>query len=117
MSIGAIVPISTRFWLSFSDWRDNASDSCCAFRLLMEYERSQYAFLTFRSVCVMMLSSWMSDRSRTFLLTATCCRIESIWKLRSSGCVNCRFRFELSCGLKLLNRFVVVNRELFQLAV
>ena len=37
-----------------------------------------------------------------------------MWKLRSSGCVYCRFRFELSCGLKLLNRLVVVKRELFQ---
>jgi len=36
MSIGAMVPISTRFWLSFNDWRDSASDSCCAFRLLIE---------------------------------------------------------------------------------
>ena len=62
-------------------------------------------------------AGWMSERSRDFLLTATCWRIWSIEKLRSSGCVYCRFRFELSCGLKLLNRFVVVKRELFQLAV
>jgi len=30
--------------------------------------------------------------------------------------VYCRFRFELTCGLKLLNRLVVVNRWLFQKA-
>ena len=59
----------------------------------------------------------MSERSRTFLLSETCCRIASTWKLRNSGCVYCKFRFELICGLKLLNRFVVVNRELFQAAV
>ena len=53
MSIGAIVPISTRFWLSLSDCCDSASDSCCAFRLLIAYDRSQYAFRTLRSVCVM----------------------------------------------------------------
>ena len=29
--------------------RDSASDSCCAFRLSIAYERSQYAFLTARS--------------------------------------------------------------------
>ena len=44
MSIGAIVPISTRFWLSFNDCSDNASDSCCAFRLPIAYARSQCRF-------------------------------------------------------------------------
>jgi len=35
MSIGAIVPISTRFWLSLSDCCESVSDCCCAFRLLI----------------------------------------------------------------------------------
>src|SRR5437867_2143418 len=65
---------------------------------------------------MMTASSWMSDSSRTFLLFWTCCRIWSIEKFRSSGCVNWRFSVEPSCGLKLANPLFVVNLELFQLA-
>jgi hypothetical protein len=73
MSIGASVPISTRFWLSFSDCCDSASDSCCAFEVVSIAEQIPVRVPDARDV-------WIDDRIELdvrrdrgdFLLLATC---------------------------------------------
>ena len=87
MSSGAMVPISTRARLSRNDCCASSSDCRCTARLLIANTRSQYAFLTLRVVTAIDCCSCTSEISRFFRLTSTCCRVASIVKLRSSGCV------------------------------
>jgi hypothetical protein len=53
-------------------------------------------FFTRLVVCTMVVCSWTSALSRCFRLTSTCCRMASILKLRSSGCVT--FSDTLDCS-------------------
>lgn len=56
--------------------------------------------------------NWLSEMSSRFLLILIWRRAESVARLRSSGCVNVKFRFVVYCGLRSLNGFAVVERLL-----
>ena len=58
--------------------------------------------------------SCTSALSRDFLLISSCCRMLSILKSRSSGCVTLNEKFDCRIGLKLVKKLVVDARELFQ---
>ena len=115
MSIGAIVPISTRFWLSSQRLPRQLSDSCCAFRLLIEY-RDPGTFRTLRSVCVTMLSDL--DVGQVAHLLAECHLLPNRIDLEvaQQRLLKLERHVQRRPAGECIAGSLVVNRELFQLS-
>src|SRR5690606_366153 len=110
MSMGAIVPTSTRLRLSASVCRDSSSVCRCTARFDSATTRSQYAFLTSRIVVTTVLRRSNSLMARLVRLTRICWRVLSIERLRSSGCVNENVRLPCVEGLRAANSLFVSLR-------
>ena len=62
---------------------------------------------TLASVVAIVPRSWISEMSRLIAVTRSCCRVLSIRKPRSSGCVSVALNVELNVGLKFAKMFDV----------
>ena len=113
-SIGGVVPIWMRAFVSRSDSLARSSDCCWTTSEAFAYARSQYALRTARDVVAIVCWSWKSEISRFFSLRITCWRSASMLKFRSSGCRMSSDSDDCSCGEKFEKRFVVVERVLSQ---
>ena len=117
MSIGAMVPISTRERLLRSDSRARSSDWRATSSEPFVYFRSMYALLTARMVDRIVWRSEMSETSRFFLLITSCVRAPSTLKLRMKGCVKLNVRVEPRAGFGLSYTLFELARVLPQVAV
>ena len=61
---------------------------------------------------IVVCCSWMSEMSWLMRVTSSCCRVASILKSRSSGCVYCADQVGVYCGLIVAVLFDVAERRL-----
>ena len=111
MSIGGVVPISTRARVSRSDCCASSSDWRCTASEAIAYARSQYAL---RSACGggdRLPELDVGDLAVLLRLTDACCRVESMLKLRNSGCVTLNDSPDRICGENFVKMLFVVDRE------
>jgi hypothetical protein len=86
MSMGGVVPISTRARVLRRDSCASSSDCRCTSSDAMANARSQYPRRTDRVVAAIVWRNPTSEISRFFRLTSNCWRAVSMWKSRNSGC-------------------------------
>jgi hypothetical protein len=111
MSMGAMVPTSTRVRLSRSVCRARSSEACATPRLKRAPTRVQYALRTCRIVVTTCWRSWTSEISRFLRCTSSCTRLPSMVRPRSSGCVTLSENEEKRRGLKLAKRLLDSRRD------